>query len=74
MRRELIINASALEVRVALLEDRVLTEFMVERNTQRGLAGNVYKGRVMRVLPGMQAAFVDIGLEKAGFPARVRFP
>ncbi|HKD66709.1 MAG TPA: Rne/Rng family ribonuclease [Candidatus Binataceae bacterium] len=67
MKRELIINASALEVRVALLEDRTLTEFMVERNTQRGLAGNVYKGRVMRVLPGMQAAFVDIGLEKAGF-------
>ncbi len=67
MRRELIINASALEVRVALLEDRVLNDFMVERNTQRGLAGNVYKGRVMRVLPGMQAAFVDIGLEKAGF-------
>ena len=67
MRRELIINASTLEVRVALLEDRVVSEFMVERNTQRGLAGNVYKGRVMRVLPGMQAAFVDIGLEKAGF-------
>ncbi|HEY2104757.1 MAG TPA: Rne/Rng family ribonuclease [Candidatus Binataceae bacterium] len=67
MKRELIINAFALEVRVALLEDRVLTEFMVERNTQRGLAGNIYKGRVMRVLPGMQAAFVDIGLEKAGF-------
>ncbi len=67
MRRELIINACALEVRVALLEDRVLTEFMVERNAQRGLAGNIYKGRVMRVLPGMQAAFVDIGLEKAGF-------
>ncbi len=67
MKRELIINASALEVRVALLEDRALTEFMVERNSQRGLAGNIYKGRVMRVLPGMQAAFVDIGLEKAGF-------
>jgi ribonuclease G len=67
VRRELIINACPLEVRVSLLEDRVLTEFMVERNTQRGLAGNVYKGRVMRVLPGMQAAFVDIGLEKAGF-------
>jgi len=67
VKRELIINASALEVRVALLEDRALTEFMVERNSQRGLAGNIYKGRVMRVLPGMQAAFVDIGLEKAGF-------
>jgi ribonuclease G len=67
VRRELIINSCALEVRVGLLEDRVLTEFMVERDEQRGLAGNIYKGRVMRVLPGMQAAFVDIGLEKAGF-------
>ncbi|HLH77237.1 MAG TPA: hypothetical protein VKV28_10565, partial [Candidatus Binataceae bacterium] len=67
MKRELIINASALEVRVALLEDRALTDFMVERNLVRGLAGNIYKGRVTRVLPGMQAAFVDIGLEKAGF-------
>jgi ribonuclease G len=67
VRRELIINSCPLEARVALLEDRVLTEFMVERGGQRGLAGNVYKGRVMRVLPGMQAAFVDIGLEKAGF-------
>src|SRR5208283_2572922 len=67
VKRELLINASPLEVRVALLEDNVLTEFYVERDEHRGLAGNVYKGKVVRVLPGMQAAFVDIGLEKAGF-------
>ncbi|HTY56738.1 MAG TPA: Rne/Rng family ribonuclease [Candidatus Binataceae bacterium] len=67
MKRELLINASPLEVRVALLEDSVLTEFYVERDERRGLAGNIYKGKVVRVLPGMQAAFVDIGLEKAGF-------
>jgi len=67
VKRELLINASPLEVRVALIEDSVLTEFYVERDERRGLAGNVYKGKVVRVLPGMQAAFVDIGLEKAGF-------
>lgn len=52
---------------MALLEDSVLAEFYLERNARRGLVGNIYKGRVTRVLPGMQAAFVDIGLEKAGF-------
>ena len=67
MKREIAINASALEVRVALLEDNELAEFYLERNRQIGLAGNIYKGKVTRVLPGMQAAFVDIGLEKAGF-------
>lgn len=67
MKREIVINASAMEVRVALLEDSVLAEFYLERNARRGLVGNIYKGRVTRVLPGMQAAFVDIGLEKAGF-------
>ncbi|MBF6569098.1 MAG: Rne/Rng family ribonuclease [Candidatus Binataceae bacterium] len=67
MKREIVINGSAMEVRVALLEDGQLTEFFLERNTRTGLAGNIYKGRVTRVLPGMQAAFVDIGLEKAGF-------
>ena len=67
MKREIAINASALEVRVALLEDNQLAEFYLERNRQVGLAGNIYKGKVTRVLPGMQAAFVDIGLEKAGF-------
>ncbi|MDO8433117.1 MAG: Rne/Rng family ribonuclease [Candidatus Binatus sp.] len=67
MKREIAINASALEVRVAVLEDNELAEFYLERNRQVGLAGNIYKGKVTRVLPGMQAAFVDIGLEKAGF-------
>jgi ribonuclease G len=67
VKREIAINASALEVRVALLEDNELAEFYLERNRQVGLAGNIYKGKVTRVLPGMQAAFVDIGLEKAGF-------
>jgi len=67
VKREIVINASTLEVRVGLLEDGVLTEFHLERNERQGLVGNLYKGKVTRVLPGMQAAFVDIGLEKAGF-------
>src|SRR5215472_11785443 len=67
VKREIVINASALEVRVALLEDNSLAEFYLERDAHRGLVGNIYKGKVTRVLPGMQAAFVDIGLEKAGF-------
>ena len=67
VKREIVINASTLEVRVALLEDNTLAEFSLERDAHRGLAGNIYKGKVTRVLPGMQAAFVDIGLEKAGF-------
>lgn len=67
MKREIVINGSALEVRVALLEDGSLAEFYLERNERRGIVGNIYKGKVTRVLPGMQAAFVDIGMEKAGF-------
>ena len=67
VKREIVINASALEVRVALLEDNSLAEFYLERDAHRGLVGNIYKGKVTRVLPGMQAAFVDVGLDKAGF-------
>ena len=67
MKREILINACNLEVRVAAIEDSSLAEFYLERNQQRSLVGNIYKGKVTRVLPGMQAAFVDIGLEKAGF-------
>ncbi len=67
VKREIVINVSPLDVRLALLEDNSLTEFYLERSEHRGLAGNIYKGRVTRVLPGMQAAFVDIGLDKAGF-------
>jgi ribonuclease G len=67
MYREIIINAEQAETRVALLEDHRLAEFFVERPEQRRIVGNVYKGRVNAVLPGMQAAFVDVGLEKSVF-------
>ncbi len=67
VKREIVINASYMEVRVSLLEDSSLAEFYLERQQHRSLVGNIYKGKVTRVLPGMQAAFVDIGLEKAGF-------
>lgn len=67
MSKELIINASLPEIRIALMEDGQVQEILVERPSGRGVVGNLYKGRVTRVLPGMQAAFVDIGLEKAAF-------
>jgi ribonuclease G len=67
MANELIINVTPWETRVALLEDRVLSELYIERTKDRGIIGNIYKGKVVKVLPGMQAAFVDIGLEKAAF-------
>jgi ribonuclease G len=67
MANEIIINVRPYETRVALLEDRVLAELYVERTKDRGIMGNIYKGKVIKVLPGMQAAFVDIGLEKAAF-------
>ena len=67
MRQKIIINSTSQEARVALLENDTLAEIHIERARQRNVAGNIYKGRVIRVLPGMQAAFVDIGLEKAGF-------
>ena len=55
------------ETRVAIVENGVLQEVCIERQRSRGIVGNIYKGKVNRVLPGMEAAFVDIGLEKAGF-------
>lgn len=67
MASEIIINSSTLESRVALLENKVVCELYIERHKDRGIIGNVYKGVVTKVLPGMQAAFIDIGLEKAGF-------
>ena len=67
MKREIVINASSLEVRVALLEDGSLTELYLERQQHRGLAGNIYKGKVTRVLPGMQAAFVNMIWRRRGF-------
>ncbi|MCK4547591.1 MAG: Rne/Rng family ribonuclease [Candidatus Eisenbacteria sp.] len=67
MYREIIINAEETETRVAILEDHRLAEFFVERPEQRRIVGNIYKGIVNAVLPGMQAAFVDVGLEKSAF-------
>src|SRR5256714_14048670 len=63
----LVINASGQETRVALIEQGTISEYDLERKNEKGIVGNIYKGRVVRVLPGMQAAFVDIGLEKAAF-------
>jgi len=67
MSNQLIINVTPHETRVALLEDGMLAESYIERTKGRSIVGNIYKGKVVRVLPGMQAAFVDIGLEKAAF-------
>src|SRR5687767_3147810 len=63
----LVINAAGRETRVALVENGHIAEFYLERKRDKGIVGNIYKGRVVRVLPGMQAAFVDIGEEKAAF-------
>ncbi len=67
MSEELLINVTPQETRVAVVENGMLQEVHIERERKRGLVGNVYKGRVCRVLPGMQAAFVDIGLERTAF-------
>lgn len=67
MTTEILINATSYEVRLALVEDGNLSEYHMQRPTEKGLMGNIYKGRVVRVLPGMQAAFVDIGLDRTGF-------
>ena len=67
MTKEMIISSSAHETRVAILEDDQIAEIFIERERQRGVVGNLYKGRVSKVLPGMQSAFVDLGLERDGF-------
>ncbi|MDM3871733.1 ribonuclease G [Porticoccus sp. W117] len=67
MSAEILINITPMETRVALVENGVLQEVAIERTLKRGVVGNIYRGKVVRVMPGMQAAFVDIGLEKAGF-------
>jgi ribonuclease G len=67
MSAELLINVTPRETRVALIENGILHEVFIERANRRGLVGSIYKGRVCRVLPGMQAAFVDIGLDRAAF-------
>lgn len=67
MSDELLINVTPMECRVALIENGTVNELFVERTAKRGLVGNIYKGKVVRVLPGMQAAFVDIGLSRTAF-------
>jgi len=67
MKQEIFINSSPQESRIAIMEDGALAEFLIERKEERGIAGNIYKGKIERVLPGMQAAFVDIGMDKAAF-------
>jgi ribonuclease G len=67
MYTNILINATPYENRIALVESGNLLEFHLERPAEKGLVGNIYSGRVVRVLPGMQAAFVDIGLERTGF-------
>ena len=67
MNKEMIVSSNGHETRVAILEDDQLAEIFVERERNRGVVGNVYKGRVSKVLPGMQSSFIDIGLERDGF-------
>ena len=66
-KEEILVNVTPSEVRAALLENGVLQEVFIERTTRRGIISNIYKGRVSRVLPGMQAAFIDIGMDRTAF-------
>src|ERR1700739_1095418 len=67
MQKELIISTTTQETKVAILEDDELVEFYIERHRSQNIVGNIYKGKVTKVLPGMQSAFVDIGLERDAF-------
>src|ERR1051326_7347048 len=67
MQKELIISATPQETKVAILEDDELVEYYIERHRSQSIVGNIYKGKVTKVLPGMQSAFVDIGLERDAF-------
>ena len=67
MKQEILINATPRETRVARLENGILEEVLIERAANKGIVGNIYLGKVVRVLPGMQAAFIDIGLERTAF-------
>src|SRR5881396_2158452 len=67
MQKELIISTTSQETKLAILEDDELVEFYIERHRSQGIVGNIYKGKVTKVLPGMQSAFVDIGLDRDAF-------
>ena len=67
MRKRIVINADPHETRIAILEDNELVELLVERGDKRRHVGDIYKGRVTKVLPGMQSSFVDLGLDRDAF-------
>src|ERR1700759_5357997 len=67
MSTDILVNAATPEPRAAVVENGVLQEVFLERTHRRGLISNIYKGRVSRVLPGMQAAFIDIGMDRTAF-------
>src|SRR6478735_12453704 len=67
MTEEILVNVTPRETRVAVVENGMLQELHIERGWRRGVVGNIYKGKVQRVMPGMQAAFVEIGLDRAAF-------
>ena len=67
MTKDLIVSSTPQETKVALLDDGVVSEIFIEREAHRGIVGNLFKGKVTRVLPGMQSSFVDIGQERDAF-------
>src|ERR1044072_6778865 len=67
MQKELVISTTTQETKIAILEDDELVEYLIERDRSQGIVGNIYKGKVTKVLPGMQSALVDIGLERDAF-------
>ncbi|MBP1749424.1 MAG: cafA [Deltaproteobacteria bacterium] len=67
MASELVINVTYSETRIAFLENGTLVEFFIEGKNDRSMVGSIYKGKVVRIVPGMDAAFIDIGLEKSAF-------
>ncbi|MFA5027021.1 MAG: Rne/Rng family ribonuclease [Candidatus Methylomirabilota bacterium] len=67
MKREIVVNSSLVETRVAVIEDGTLVELLIDDSHTQSIAGNLYKGRVLKILPGMQAAFVDVGLSRDAF-------
>jgi len=70
---EILINVTPRETRVAIVENGVLNEVFIERVSRLGIVGNIYKGKVSRVLPGMQAAFIDVGVVRTAFLDVIRF-
>ena len=67
MSEEILVNVTPMETRVAVVDNGATQDVHIERTVNRGIVGNIYAGKVVRVLPGMQAAFVDIGVERTSF-------